>query len=674
MADQNAELLDKLERLEAESHNSDQSGRRVLKRLEKEISILREELEKTQVKSQELEEKAKSKKDAEAAAEEIFRKKKEREARVRAMRYNTHDQLDEEDELNEIRDYAPANTSFGLMNTSIERVDSRGGNLPASPSVDWAQSLAAMPENALVSQLLSKIQELEDTNNRILQQQLETKNQLQAVQRDTENMSRVYEALADQPEVEVELVEQHSTPPERPVRRDLQHLATEDTVRYRSFRLTPVQRPASSFEPDRMRDALAAHKARKSVMGLFEGGRERPAQFAQPIPMRLPVPFSSSHKHSWSVNSNDLASPALSSLDLASPLPNRLPEMFSLDSGIAQTLESELAGELNSNWGTGSRAQHLRSTSLYDLANWSPSAVSSPAPLAQSLAAPHPDRSSLLAAAADEFILPPHPRMGLEELSMPEESEVVDPAGSIGRRSERYQRMTETLRSRTSRWVDGRFTGGHNPDSLLPSPPASQLTDDDRFELGADRNRKGKARADSLAVAIGSDRGGDDDDNDDDDGTRPPTPLPVRLATAIDSVLESFHGRLASSDSTPKDTHRELETSSRGSPTTPFALKVTSPTAQFFSRSKSSGMGGVSDRDKERSANATTAVVVAAGAVAKGPKKQGVVGFVLEMWLWLQFMVIIMVFLFAMAKRGPKSVLGESTGAGGRRIAGKRSS
>lgn len=60
LADQNAELLHKLEKLESESTTADQAGRRELKRLEKEIMVLREALEKTQAKSEELEEKTKT--------------------------------------------------------------------------------------------------------------------------------------------------------------------------------------------------------------------------------------------------------------------------------------------------------------------------------------------------------------------------------------------------------------------------------------------------------------------------------------------------------------------------------------------------------------------------------------------------------------------------------------
>ena len=49
LADQNAELMEKLEKLEAGASSSDQTGRRELKRLEKEIVFLREALDRKSV-------------------------------------------------------------------------------------------------------------------------------------------------------------------------------------------------------------------------------------------------------------------------------------------------------------------------------------------------------------------------------------------------------------------------------------------------------------------------------------------------------------------------------------------------------------------------------------------------------------------------------------------------
>jgi len=57
----------------------------------------------------------------------------------------------------------------------------------------------------VISQLLTTVQELEAANARIVQQQTETANQLNAVQRQTANMTKVYECLADPDSVELAL-------------------------------------------------------------------------------------------------------------------------------------------------------------------------------------------------------------------------------------------------------------------------------------------------------------------------------------------------------------------------------------------------------------------------------------------------------------------------------------
>jgi hypothetical protein len=63
------------------------------------------------------------------------------------------------------------------------------------------------------------------------------------------------------------------------------------------------------------------------------------------------------------------------------------------------------------------------------------------------------------------------------------------------------------------------------------------------------------------------------------------------------------------------------------------------------------------DESRERSP-----VRPAAEDTAEERKKvhTGFVGFVLEIWLWLQFALIILVFIWAMTRRGPRNVLKEA--------------
>jgi len=82
--------------------------------LEKEISALRDELEKTQAKSEELEEKAKAgfAWDSEKVVQEVLRKKMEREERFKAMRNLGQGLPSESDGDSEIRDFAPESSFY----------------------------------------------------------------------------------------------------------------------------------------------------------------------------------------------------------------------------------------------------------------------------------------------------------------------------------------------------------------------------------------------------------------------------------------------------------------------------------------------------------------------------------------------------------------------------------
>ncbi|PPQ69242.1 hypothetical protein CVT26_003654, partial [Gymnopilus dilepis] len=235
LADQNAELLNKLEKLEAEATSADHAGRRELKRLEKEITFLREALERTQAKSEELEEKVQ---DA-VVSGEAWRRKKEREARFRAMRGLGRERVRQQDEdedegLLGVRNFAPTGSRFGgpteryslfpssssSTSTSEDSAEPRSLDSDADLHLLASHTSAPPPQSqhpapapiqpdqtTLIAQLLTKVQELEETNARILQQQTETASQLSAVQRDTAHITKVYETLADGEGVELALDE-----------------------------------------------------------------------------------------------------------------------------------------------------------------------------------------------------------------------------------------------------------------------------------------------------------------------------------------------------------------------------------------------------------------------------------------------------------------------------------
>ena len=449
LADQNAELLEKLEKLESDSFSADQSGRRELKRLEKEISVLREELEKTQAKSEELEEKAKAgfAWDSEKVVQAVLRKKTEREERFRAMRNLGQGLPSECEGDSQIRDFAPE-SSFYPPGDTPRRLSGTPFRHPLTQATESAPS--TQPESSLISQLLQKIQELEQTNTRIIEQQAETTNQLNLMQRETEHMTRVYECFAD--ENLIELADDHEL---ESALEGAEQSLHDDTIQFRSFK-----RNLGADSDDILLDDLSrgsshprsASRSRKSVMGLFDRTEEKSeAEFiADQHTFSLPVPFSSSPCSdglgTTRSRSTGLLSPALSILSLSSqkqgadPFSNKRP-----------TLQAELENQLGDNWDLNT--SHLcKSSSLYDFgqASVAPSPSPSPARLPHSR---YPSQEQQMLST---------PQMAISNSIMQLSVEPPTPEGythSASKQTKRYHLMSETIRSRTNRWVDGRLKG-----------------------------------------------------------------------------------------------------------------------------------------------------------------------------------------------------------------------
>ncbi|KAG6854366.1 hypothetical protein C0991_007871 [Blastosporella zonata] len=581
LADQNAELLDKLERMEAESLSADQTGRRALKRLEKEILTLREELEKTQAKSEELEKKTKANWRSQKDAQEALRKE-ERESKFRAMRNLGHaDAEDEDEDDQEVRDFAPEGSIFGGPSTGYSFLPpgTTPRRISGTPLKRPPAPFTPHPESTLIAQLLEKIQELEETNGRIIDQQTETTNQLNAMQKETEHISKVYECLTDANFIEVA---GETTPDVRGVR------THDETIRFKSFARNLAAEYTSSPTADDTHTSMnlsTVSRMRKSVVGLFDGhddeiqDRNRGASTPDQLKaFHLPVPFASSpderhHHKSLSIETSGLASPALSSLGL-SPSRNN-------SQNPRRTLETELGNEFNDGWNLSADKHHLRTNSLYDLSPISVPASPSPSPGHGSF-----DRSRNIGSPnepADALPTPMSISAGTTALRLSVEPPTPDKLAAVAKsktegsaQSLRHHRMTETLRSRTSRWVDSRFK-----DTLTGSTKIEFPTDNHHVK--------------------------NQEPEEEQEAERPSTPLPLRLASAFDAAVEDFIG-------------------------------------QPVSRSESGQEVAKASESK----------------VAKKPKGLGAI--MLEIWLWLQFAIIILVFLWAMAKRGPKSVLGDTGG------------
>ncbi|KJA29701.1 hypothetical protein HYPSUDRAFT_196048 [Hypholoma sublateritium FD-334 SS-4] len=670
LSDQNAELLDKLEKLEKEATSADQAGRRELKRLEKEITFLREALEKTQARSDELEEKVQG-----AVASQAWRRKKEREAKFRAMRNLGRGPSDSDanDQENKVQNFAPEGSTFGGPSETFSFFP-----MAESPDVNrrrkdndnvveiGAQLNSLKPhEHALISQLLVKVQELEEANAKILQQQSDTATQLSAVQRDTAHMSRVYECLADPDSVELELADAGCwyEDGERGDRLEIDS-TTGQAICFRS-----LKRSLAS-EMEALRGTCIIHpeftssgKTRKTVIGLFDvevpitedqdGESQHSSEDVQPSSISASEsPWSEGRNSSWSSGIGGIdavPSTRLSPLHFFSPPSQILAELSPL--GGRPTLETELARELNGTWADMQERNneyphndHLRKSSLYDLSQLS--VPPSPSPTSRAIsrrasdeldydvmrkalsmgtedASMHTPRSASLIMPANSLQLsvePPTPeRHRIRQLQA---GQSADPCLSSRPRSPRVTLMSDVLRSRSNRWVDRRFRHWSSERSLERVADAAFGRDGDAYTVAS--------YGASSALAI-----------------------PKRLMTAVDNMIGGFDSAIGISaadvDAEDSDDGRVL------APATPRAHEP-----RAHARRRSGGRGAY-DRELDALTEPLGACAEMQLHADASPRKSSVdyeqQGVLLRVWLWVQFAIVVFVFLYAMARRGPTTVL-----------------
>ncbi|KAF8345571.1 hypothetical protein F5887DRAFT_917245 [Amanita rubescens] len=445
LADQNAELLEKLEKLEHESNHQDQSGRRQLKRLEREIADLREELEKTQAKSEELEEKSKRGWNSEQVINAVARKKLEREAKMKALRNLGQGSGTTED--TEVKSFAPEGSGFGYTFTT-------------TPS----------------GRLMDKMTELQEANTRIIEQQAETTKQLQVFQKETEQMNKIYHSMSSPFEVEDESDSDHDR---------------TGLTRFYSFSQVDDGRPMPSAS---IKKKYGTSRHRRRTLGCTDEKVAKTAVQRADVSssrLNLPVPFPPSpnmNRHSFTSLHEAFASPALSLLSLDSPV-----EELKQPSPALQTLQSELGNALGAE-DADKNNFHLRSTSIFNLSVKPSSNVSIPPSPSPSPGHLQALRNALTGNQNADALGPPTPMSlgprGGSLLLHPEGSFnqlLATPAKdnrptleftSPGLQSPRYYRMSETVRSRTDRWVKGRFGNSlignlDDVDESSPTPPAS---------------------------------------------------------------------------------------------------------------------------------------------------------------------------------------------------------
>ncbi|KAF9821234.1 hypothetical protein IEO21_00842 [Rhodonia placenta] len=632
LADQNAELLDKLERLEAESQEADHAGRRKLRKLEREIQGLREELEQTQEKEAELEEKARTALHASATESQ---RRREREERVKPFKGRAAHATESDVESEEVRDFAPPSelarpTSLRIPQTTRSPTDtgasdmSLTGNAAISSSdgalssrVHLSSTIArsqSAAESAIVSQLLAKIHELEQTNAEIKQEQRSTEDRMRSAQWDVESIKRTYDFLNDQTGVALEMVDEddpEKSPTlgkrivsggtikfsslQRSIHQDLNGLHADEPDSFAGG-ISPDMQSTARSVLDQQRHA-GSHRPRKSVVGLFEpdtvpGDTSANVSHA---PLKWPTARGQAadsesemgEMTTWSTAATDGMAPP-------SPFSSMLPTPVE-GPGFGRTLGSELGSEFGDDWSANAPNHHLRNTSLYDISGLDLSREASLSPAVSErplFVFPAPDVTSPGTSpetgrwAADPEAGPSTPPRGLQltvEPPTPSSADKLEKPGLT-----RAYRLSQTMRSRTHRWVEGRFSPVSSSD-----PPRRRV----------------------------------------------PKPTSVRQRSGMSSAVL---------------TNDPLDLQNDEVSTSPFlhAPAVRDPGADLDG-----------DHLDERSTETErTAVRVLPGEVLgpAGTRRQGLTGLMLEVWLWLQFVLVILVFLWAMAKRGPRSVLDEA--------------
>ncbi|CAA7258512.1 unnamed protein product [Cyclocybe aegerita] len=705
LADQNAELLDKLQRLEEEATSADAAGRRELKRLEKEIAFLREALEKTQAKSEALEEKVQD-----AVVGEAWRRKKEREAKFRAMRSARRSE-----DAEEVKSFAPEGSKFGGPSDAFSFFPSaesprQQGLSSSSSASDMPLGSLAPAEHALITQLLKKVQELEETNSKILTQQTETANQLNAVQRDTVAIAKVYECLGDQDSIELELeVEKEHEEPQfvDEEQEDADINAARNTIRFSSLRRT-IERDMVAdgtciVHPDFSAAAASSTKARKTVLGLFDERREDAGGVEDDSSGdKSSSLWSEGHDcSSWSsIASVGVGGGSLSPLHFFSPLSQSHSQSQSQShsrshsyshppadiSPLGPSLQKELEQQLGTGaWNmpmsltsSGGRGpSHLRTSSLYDFSQIS--VPPSPSPESRSAARRGSDELDFEAmekmkAASQVGLGIGHAGAGDAEEDTAEEEEERTPLLGAGNanslklslepptpvkaeshkahsvtptatasaianaKSPRMQMISETIRSRTHRWVDRRFK----------DRKASQRDGERKWRAGAEDEYEEDVQVATAGGVVG---------------------MPKRLSLAVDNLIENFQmlngGRTGKrkAKARPRTNYTDEEAeydrdedddgaydSPSPSPFTPRKLDQHNALQLHVDTSPE---GYETNNEQEN----RSLVKMEASPQKKADAGQG--SMLLQAWLWLQFVIIILVFLVTMAKKGPAVVLSE---------------
>ena len=621
LADQNAELLGKLQKLEEDSTSADVAGRRELKRLEKEIAHLREALEKTQAKSEELEGKVKN-----AVTSDAVWRKREREREVMKSA--------ERDKGRVVVDFAPPGSKYGGPSEAYPLLDNdspgwKRHGPPTTPSRtgtggdmgDSPDQVEEPQDQILICQLLQKVKELEEANERILKQQTETASQLATVQRDAMTMTKVYEFLSDRDAIELELEPDANGP----IRAERVQVETEEnldppTIRFRSLKRNIEKSFGSSGSESFLYPGTANEttKSRRSVLGLFNEQEEDAStskesnghKVDEQSVLRQAFP---SHERCSSTSS--MPPTPLSPLNFFSPLSQSQSE---LPHGL--TLQKELENKFGQESWCLAGSNLMRSNSLSNLSQFSVPPTPSPAPglAIRNVAQDDSDHLALSetdsrtprgpVALRDENPLMPSVEPPTPTPDQGGQSEQTVPPETIQKtNSSRLQDISKTLRLRKHRWLE-RMQGTHESTPLASKEASSsspffmskaKVSPPKHLSNAVSENFQGISASNANSNRMTDN---DSEENDAEFG---------RLA--YDDHLEAHEEPIARS-ATPK-------------PSSKIALQ-TKDTRTTSSKRHDEQTGKNTYKD-----------------------------YVFQVWLWFQFAIVVFVFIFTMAKKGPGAVL-----------------
>jgi len=548
LTDQNAELTSQLEDLEKEATKADEAAKRKFGKLEREIEKLKGDLdqavEQLQQKEKEIE-----------RSSEAKRHRLERDERLLALREKQQQQHPQQG----VVDFSPPPIPI-----------KRFTRLAADDSHDEQVSFPSGSYNAevdLISQLMDKIRELEETNGEVSKQQYESVKRLKKAMIGAEGMRKVYDYLSDEEDVEVEIVDSDEfvDAAEHHPGVSLDSVPEEDLpMTFSSLRRTINEDIHKRFANELSEDELHDHafdemehtypRSRGTIVGLFDSPGRRGRSVSL---MNL------QDEDSDDMDDSKIFSRGVSPIGSALLMPQEPPSHIR---SLGSELGSEYGDDLD---GSTHERRHVRTTSLFSLSaliadNSSPNSVthSHSASLIESSPTPAPKRPTAST----------HQRGG----SVRDKDRVSD-TGTLDRnRSQLRSRMlSQTISARSTRWADGRLE-----------------------DVGTSTSRTPRVSA----------------------------PL----------ITEMFQSAVQQVTGSPPVT-------TVGSPRISYAADVNLDESR--------------ERSPDRPAAEETAEV---GTKERERRRTGFVGFVLEIWLWLQFVLIIMVFVCAMARRGPRNVLKET--------------